>query len=433
MLGSKALDWRPLLPLLLTALSLGLGVLAVVWLKMKSRLSFKQRLGVVSAVTLFLCFDLILFGAYTRLSDSGLGCPDWPGCYGHASPLGAGGQIDQAAQLMPTGPVTLKKAWIEMIHRYAAMTVGLLILVMCVTLWWEVYRTRLERLTACALHPPDRSGSTLAASTISPTSPTSWLRPTALWCTLTLFWVLVQGLFGALTVSTRLYPAIVSLHLLGGMMLLTLLCVQTFNLQGYSNEGWLVRLGLFKSQDQQGQRCLLMRGLLTVGLGVVWMQMALGAWVSTNYAVLACQTFPRCQGEWWPVMNFEQGFEIWRPLGLSANGEAIDFSALTAIHEVHRLGAALVLLGLSWVSWRLHTRGHQALARALMLLLALQILSGVSNVVLEWPLLAALLHVGGAAALVLLLTWSWLLEPQAQRVGDLGDRSSLTADLNTNP
>jgi cytochrome c oxidase assembly protein subunit 15 len=408
MFGGNALDWRPLLPLLLTAVSLGLGVLALVWLQMKSRLSFKQRLGVVSAVTLFLCFDLILFGAYTRLSDSGLGCPDWPGCYGFASPLGAGEQIDQAAQLLPTGPVTLKKAWIEMIHRYAAMTVGLLILVMCVTLWWEVYRTRVERLSSSAKDTPDRSGSTGTVSTIPPTS---WLRPTALWCTLTLFWVLVQGLFGALTVSTRLYPAIVSLHLVGGMMLLTLLCVQTFKLQGYSNEGWLVRLGVLKAQDQQGQRYSLLRGFLTFGLGIVWMQMALGAWVSTNYAVLACQTFPLCQGEWWPVMNVQQGFEIWRPLGFSANGEAIDFSALTAIHVVHRLGAAIVLLGLSWVSWRLHTRGHEVLARALMVLLVLQILSGVSNVVLEWPLLAALLHVGGAASLVLLLTWSWLLKP----------------------
>jgi cytochrome c oxidase assembly protein subunit 15 len=331
---------------------------------------------------------------------------------------------------MPTGPVTLKKAWIEMIHRYAAMTVGLLIVVMCVTLWWEVYCTRLERLTASAMLSPHRSGS---MGTVSSNSPSSWLRSTALWCTLTLFWVLVQGLFGALTVSTRLYPAIVSLHLLGGMMLLTLLCVQTFKLQAYSHEGWLVRLGLLKSPQQQAQRRSLMRGLLTLGLGIVWMQMALGAWVSTNYAVLACQTFPLCQGEWWPVMNFAQGFEIWRPLGLRANGEAIDFSALTAIHEVHRLGAALVLIGLSWVSWRLHARGHQALARALMVLLVLQILSGVSNVVLEWPLLAALLHVGGAAALVLLLTWSWLLEPQARRVGDFNESSSMTAHLDAHP
>jgi len=421
----NAFDWRPLLPLLLTALSLGVGVLALAWLKTSSRLSFQRRLGVVSAVTLFLCFDLILFGAYTRLSDSGLGCPDWPGCYGQASPIGAGSQIDQAAQLMPTGPVTLKKAWIEMIHRYAAMTVGLLILVMCLTCWLELYRNRLRD------HKQDPMGqfearevSTLGAdsSSVPSSVPSSvdqlnsaWLRPTAIWCTLTLFWVLVQGLFGALTVSTRLYPAIVSLHLLGGMMLLTLLCVQTFKLQGYSSEGWLVRLGLLTTPDEPSPKPLLMPGLLALGLGIIWMQMALGAWVSTNYAVLACQTFPLCQGEWWPVMNFHQGFEIWRPLGLSASGEPIDFSALTAIHMVHRMGAALVVLGLLWVARRMHNHGHVSLSRSLILLLGLQVLSGVSNVVLEWPLLGALMHVGGAAALVLILTWSWLLgsKPQA--------------------
>jgi cytochrome c oxidase assembly protein subunit 15 len=284
-----------------------------------------------------------------------------------------------------------------MIHRYAAMTVGLLILVLCVVSWWRVYRHRLAKGT------PPESGIDRAEA-----------GSTARWSTLTLFWVGVQGLFGALTVSTRLYPAIVSLHLLGGMMLLTLLSIQTFKLQGASSIGWLTRLGrVQRGQDQAVSKARGWWGVLGLGLLMLWGQMALGAWVSTNYAVLACQTFPLCQGQWWPAMNFAQGFEIWRPLGLSADGGAIDFAALTAIHVVHRLGAACVLLGLSWVAWQLHRQGRVTLSRALVLLLALQILSGVSNVVLEWPLLAALMHVGGAAALVLCLTWGWLLAPRA--------------------
>ena len=397
MISHSAWDWKPLLPLMLTALSLGAVVLAMAWLKMESRLSLRQRLGVVSAVTLFLCFDLILFGAYTRLSDSGLGCPDWPGCYGHGSPLGADAAIDEAAALMPTGPVTLKKAWIEMIHRYAAMTVGLLILGLFVVSWWQVYRHRLAKGT-----PPE------------PDMDLNQAWSMERWSTLTLFWVGVQGLFGALTVSSRLYPAIVSLHLLGGMMLLTLLSIQTFKLQGAASKGWLTRLGrIQRGPDPAVSNTRGWWGVIGLGLLLLWGQMALGAWVSTNYAVLACQTFPLCQGQWWPAMNFAQGFEIWRPLGLSADGGAIDFAALTAIHVVHRIGAACVLLGLSWVAWELHRQGRVTLSRALVLLLALQILSGVSNVVLEWPLLAALTHVGGAAALVLCLTWGGLLAPRA--------------------
>ena len=398
MISHSALDLKPLLPLLLTGLSLGAGVLALAWLKMESRYSLRERLGVVSAVTLFLCFDLILFGSYTRLSDSGLGCPDWPGCYGQVSPVGAGASIAQATQLMPTGPVTLKKAWIEMIHRYAAMTMGLLILLMCLVSWWEVYRTR--------------SSQTTKAQPLEP-SPSPWALSTAWWCSITLCWVMVQGLFGVLTVSSRLFPAIVSLHLLGGMVLLTLLCIHTYQLQGYSRQGWLSRLGLLQSAASPEHPARARpRGVLGFGLVLMALQMALGAWVSTNYAVLACQTFPLCQGQWWPEMNWAQGFEIWRPLGLTRGGGAIDFSALTAIHVAHRLGAVCVLLGMSWVAWRLSLQGRLALARLLLLLLALQILSGVSNVVLEWPLLAALLHVGGAAALVLCLTWGWLLAPR---------------------
>jgi cytochrome c oxidase assembly protein subunit 15 len=148
------------------------------------------------------------------------------------------------------------------------------------------------------------------------------------------------------------------------------------------------------------------RALMGLALALLSVQIALGGWVSTNYAVLACTEFPTCQGRWWPEMNFAQGFELWRELGLTGAGEHISFAALTAIHYVHRLAAYLVIAVLAWLAWRLHALlSWRRLARWLVAVLLLQFLTGLSNVVLGWPLLAAVLHTGGAAALVVLLTW----------------------------
>jgi hypothetical protein len=195
-MGSSALvDWAPTLRLVLLAALLALLPLAWVWLRQRGA-DTRARLAALTTLTLFLTFDLIVFGAFTRLTDSGLGCPDWPGCYGQASPLGARAQIHAAQTAMPSGPVTWSKAWIEMIHRYLAMTVGALILVDDgeLAVAWRPQRQRL------------------------PLSP--W------WPTLTLVWVVVQGLFGKYTVTLKLYPAVVTLHLLGGLVLLALLAQQ---------------------------------------------------------------------------------------------------------------------------------------------------------------------------------------------------------------
>jgi cytochrome c oxidase assembly protein subunit 15 len=149
-----------------------------------------------------------------------------------------------------------------------------------------------------------------------------------------------------------------------------------------------------------------LRQLLLVTFALLVLQVGLGGWVSTNYAVLACTDFPKCQGSWWPEMNFEQGFEFWRALGLTGAGKAITFAALTAIHYVHRLMALLVLGLLVVLAWRLHHLPDvRQSARWLAGLAGLQLLTGLSNVVLGWPLLAAVMHTGGAAALVLALTW----------------------------
>ncbi len=352
-------DLSPLVQLLLFGALLGGAPL--LWLQWRSRASTPaQRLRALTLLTLFLTFDLIVFGAFTRLTDSGLGCPDWPGCYGSASPLGARDQIHAAQSAMPTGPVTHGKAWIEMIHRYLASGVGFLILVMCVQSW------RLRRNPALPAAAPG-------------------------WALLTLAWVCMQGAFGALTVTMKLFPAIVTLHLLGGLGLAMLLAWQA---QAYSPSPLQVPVGL--------------RRAVWLLLIAAVIQVALGGWVSTNYAVLACSDFPTCQGQWWPPMDFEHGFTLWRELGVGADGGWLPFAALTAIHMVHRLGALLVFALLLVVAWRLRASGQAEARRWALRLLGIavwQLASGTSNVVLDWPLAAALAHTAGAAALLIALSF----------------------------
>ncbi len=357
---TSLVDLSPALHMMAAGLVLAAGPLGWLWLRNRNA-SPVHRLALLTGLTLFLTLDLVVFGAFTRLTDSGLGCPDWPGCYASASPVGAHAEISAAQAEMPTGPVTHTKAWIEMVHRYLATGVGVLILTLAVATW--VLRRR-EHL---------------------PVGP--W------WPTATLVWVCIQGAFGALTVTMKLFPAIVTLHLLGGLVLLALLVRQAVG---------------YRQAERTGGRTPLAGttyALLLATSAAVWLQAALGGWVSTNYAVLACQQFPTCQGGWWPAMDFAQGFELWRPLGLTAAGEHVSFAALTAIHYVHRLAAYVVLALLLVLAWRLRA----ALPRQARLLGALalwQLLSGLSNVVLDWPLLAALAHTGGAALLVMVLTWS---------------------------
>lgn len=318
----------------------------------------------LTMTTLLLTLDLVVFGAFTRLTDSGLGCPDWPGCYGSASPMGAHAEISQAQAEAPHGPVTHQKAWIEMIHRYLATMVGALITLLMGLAWW--LRSRVERR---------RPG----------WSP--W------WPTWTFVWVCVQGAFGAFTVTLKLYPLVVTLHLLGGLLGVCLLAAQVRQLSE-PGKGWLnhtLSLPIRK---------------MAVWVWCIWMmQSALGGWVSTNGAVLVCADVPACQGQWWPDMDWQQGFALFRHLGLDTQGNPISLPALTAIHMAHRLGAvlvSLVLLCLAFVLWRSRLRRHACVVLAL---LGWQVTAGLSNVLLDWPLLAALAHTLGAALMAVYLTW----------------------------
>lgn len=371
----------PIVRLALLGLILAAAPLAWVWLRHRDGEPIR-RLRALTLVTLFLTFDLVLFGAFTRLTDSGLGCPDWPGCYGSVSPMGASVQISAAEQAMPDGPVTTEKAWIEMIHRYLATAVGVLITVMTVTAW--ALHRRLNRHLNRPLH---------AGALLSP-----W------WPTATLVWVCLQGLFGALTVTMKLYPAIVTTHLLGGLGLLVLLALQA---EGYRQREGRSHVGFFDDTARPATwRVAVM--LLAVLSGL---QIALGGWVSTNYAVLACTDFPTCHGQWWPTMDFAEGFALRRHLGLNAQGSTLEMDALTAIHYTHRLMAYVVLaalLAMAWALWRLAAPAARRWALFLVGVALWQAATGVSNVVLGWPLLAAVSHTGGAAVLVVGLATLWM-------------------------
>ncbi|RYF44074.1 MAG: heme A synthase [Comamonadaceae bacterium] len=389
-MNAQLYDLSPALRLMLMGIVVALGPLAWVWLRNRQA-SPARRLQALTLLTLFLTFDLVLFGAFTRLTDSGLGCPDWPGCYGNASPSGAHLEISQAQAAMPTGPVTHGKAWVEMIHRYFATGVGVLILTLAAATWWLRRRAALPEggaptlaATAAALPPEGAFAPRGGPSVLSP-----WLP------TFTLVWVCIQGAFGALTVTMKLFPAIVTLHLLGGMVLLALLCRQA--------------VAYAAAQPGRGAQAIAPghRRWLLAGFALLWIQVALGGWVSTNYAVLACNTFPACQGSLWPAMDFRQGFELWRELGKTGAGEHVSFAALTAIHYAHRLVAYVLLAVLAFLAWRRRQAGLVRPARWIGILALWQLASGLSNVVLGWPLVAAVAHTGGAAALVVVFTWAW--------------------------
>jgi cytochrome c oxidase assembly protein subunit 15 len=266
---------------------------------------------------------------------------------------------------MPTGPVTVIKAWIEMIHRYLAMTVGALILIQVGVAW--------SKLGSLGKWPLLGSLGLLVL-------------------------VCIQGAFGAWTVTLKLQPIIVTIHLMLALVLLACLT-------SYAQQQWEAK----SSSVRQFQIKPLSTGLLLFTSVILAIQIFLGAWVSTNYAVLACPDFPTCMGTFFPETDWQEGFTLWRALGMNAQGESISPVALQTIHWAHRVFAviALVALGLLGISALQLSNsalsGMGKIAKLLLGLLVLQALTGISNVVFQWPLLAALMHTAGSAALVFCL------------------------------
>jgi heme a synthase len=330
----------------------------------------QERLYVrLAGFTMIVTLCLLMLGAWVRLTDAGLGCPDWPGCYGHFTPTLAKEKIQAAvaAQGGEHGPVSIGKAWNEMLHRYVASFVGLLILVLAFLGWkWRVILNN------------------------SPLLPTIMVGV-----------VILQGLFGKWTVTLLLKPAIVTGHLIGGVL--------TFSLLVWL---WERQRGVRDYVDAEPVAGLYWPAL--VGIVLLSIQIFLGGWTSTNYAALACTDLPTCQGSWWPVMNFSDAFHLIRELGQTGEGAAISMQALTAIHFSHRVWALVVSAYLAWLAWRAFNSGYRfwdkegrqgerPLGLALFLMLCVQIGLGLSNIFWSLPLPVAVAHNGGAAVLMALL------------------------------
>ncbi len=344
-----------LIQLALTGMIVALLPLAVVWVS-----NDPDKYRKLIWITTFLVFDLIMFGAFTRLTDSGLGCPDWPGCYGQANPVQAHADISAAEAAMPTGPVTVVKAWIEMIHRYFAMGIGVLIIATMTISWRKWLQSKR----------------------------TDW-KFSPVFPTLIFAFVCLQGAFGAWTVTMLLKPVIVTIHLLLGMLLLAMLA-------------WFgARQSNYPSTSESAST---LRIPAALAIALLLIQICFGGWVSTNYAALACTDFPMCSGTYMPPMDFANGFTLWRDLGMTASGEYLPLDALTAIHWTHRNFAYIVAALIAWVGYRaMEKNSLRKTARWLLIMLVLQLAIGIANIFLQLPLALAVLHNGGAALLLLLL------------------------------
>ncbi len=297
---------------------------------------------------------VVVLGAYTRLSDAGLGCPDWPGCYGHMTVPNDPQALAHAREAFAHRPLEAGKAWKEMVHRYAAGMLGLAVLGLTLSAW----RRRTGRMLATA----------------------------------TLALIGFQAALGMWTVTLLLKPVVVMGHLLGGLGVLSLL--------------WLGYLNARSFVPQRRAEPRLLRRLALLGVAVLTLQIALGGWTSANYAALACPTFPTCMGQWWPPMDLADGFVLWRGLGVNYEFGVLDSSARVAIHMMHRAWAVVTLLclaGLSIATLRREAGALRVVAAAVLLLLLAQVTLGASNVWLHLPLSVAVAHNAVAALLLLAL------------------------------
>jgi len=309
----------------------------------------------LTTAALLLCLAVVVFGAYVRLSDAGLGCPDWPGCYGHLTVPSETGHVEQAQQSFPDRPVEQAKAWKEMTHRYLASTLGLLILGLALLSFRADCPRRLPKVL--------------------------------------LLLVIFQGLLGMWTVTWLLKPVVVTAHLLGGMTTLALLF-------------WLW-LDLRPAPDAAAApRPPRLRLLAGLALALLAGQIFLGGWTSSNYAALACPDLPTCQGRMWPELDVGEAFTLWRGLGQSYEYGVLDNRARVTIHHLHRLGAltvSVLFAALAVWLWR-QGGGCRRHGVALLVLLSAQVLIGVGLVLLQLPLPLAAAHNAGAALLLLAVT-----------------------------
>jgi heme a synthase len=331
---------------------------------------------------IILTFELILFGAFTRLSDSGLGCPDWPGCFAQSNPFSAHHAIQHAELLNPLGAVTKLKAWIEMVHRYIAGTLGFLVIVLNIIVCLNRKHTRIR------------------------------LRYTLF----ILFLIILQGTFGAWTVTLKLQPIIVSTHLLLALIFICSLVALYAHCTKHAQP----------AQYTQTQHIKINTKYIWLTILLIFIQIALGAWVSSNYAMLGCTEFPSCSKSMFlpnlPLQIWQEAFYLWRDLGLTKQGNVLSLDVLTAIHLTHRYMAIFVFIICMFMFRYLlkklnivrnennkikdiMLKHHRKIVYYAISILILQILTGISTVIFSLPMLTVLIHTGGATLLISMLVY----------------------------
>lgn len=343
--------------------------------RFNSRTRVLSKMALISAI-----FTLIVIGlgAYTRLTNAGLGCPDWPGCYGHLVVPTSQQAIQKIEAAFPSTPLVVKKAWIEMTHRYFAGALGLLILGLALFSAWAAFKEGLR----------------------------FFILGVVLFAT-----VVYQALLGMWTVTLKLMPVVVTAHLLGGMVLLALL-------------GLLYWTANHQSQQQHAhQYSMSFRVFALMGLVLLVLQISLGAWTSSNYAALSCPDFPFCNTYLNWNFNFQNAFNLSSPVGVSHEGGLLDVTARMTIHTLHRIGALIVSFCLIALAvWARVTARHdkrlQTIVLWMLLCLIAQITLGISNVIFRLPLTIAELHTLGAALLLVsMVAFNHHVFSQRNRIG----------------
>lgn len=318
-----------------------------------------KQLYKVALFAAAVAFVVIVLGAYVRLSHAGLGCPDWPGCYGQLTWPAETQEIQQANEAFPERPVESGKAWKEMVHRYLAGTLVLLVVLINYLAWRPGQRSGKARLLAGGL----------------------------------LILILFQAVLGMWTVTLKLFPLVVMGHLLGGLATFCLLL-------------WLAWRARPLDSDHENLAYAPYRTAALVALIVLIVQLGLGGWTSANYSALACPDFPACQGQWWPDVNFKDSFVLWREIGVDYEGGVLDLPSRTAIHLTHRIGAVVTFLVLGLLSLRLLSRRQTRPGGAVLgALLLTQFTLGALNVLLFLPLPNAVAHNGTGALLLAATLW----------------------------
>jgi cytochrome c oxidase assembly protein subunit 15 len=355
-----------------------------------------------------LAFCVIVFGAFVRLSNAGLSCPDWPTCYGRAAWPTASAEIANHAATQ-IRPLDATKAWREQVHRMLAGSLGVLVLLLALLAARQrqhgIVRVAIAAIAVAASIPLYMRGMheaailvALAGELVLLGSALQWSRQGGTWsaqplpsiASLTLAVIVFQALLGMWTVTWLLKPVVVMGHLLGGMATFALLA-------------WLA----WRATDRPVRvpDSSLLRKLLAAGLVLLVVQIALGGWTSSNYAALSCGTdFPKCVGQWWPPHDFREGFVLWRGIGVDYEGGVLDGAARIAIHMTHRMMAGVVFLYLGWLALRLlRSPGLRGFGGLLGLLLLAQVSLGIANVHFALPLEVAVMHNAGAALLLFVL------------------------------